>query len=284
MKSESTTFTVENKPFKNLRIITLEIRDKGGRAYKVCADIGGHKNLYFDARETIILDSMFEIGISKGGIIDADFIFCKVGAQMMPVRLGSYLHSKMIEATQYDEAKPLDNLELGGIYENKKGEKHIYMGEYWARTPKIEWERTADRGSYYSKETIKSIVFAKMEKVHVFYESYLLKYPDLEKDLWFRQQDDTGYSKYYKKGDASGYNFVIVKKHSFKEKVGAMQVPEGYIEIVKNQNVKNATNPEYLKIYPLEAKHGLLDNYARLLTVSKDKDFIHPLLASYKHE
>lgn len=45
---------IENNPFR-IRIVDLDIRLEGGRAYKVCANIGEFKNLYFDLREDVLL-------------------------------------------------------------------------------------------------------------------------------------------------------------------------------------------------------------------------------------
>lgn len=268
--SKFETLETNNEPFTNLRVITLEIRDQGGRAYKVCADIGDKKNLYFDMREDVLLDSLFQVGIEKGGIIPGEFIFAKVGAQMKPVRVNSFLHEKMIEATQYDEKKPVADLEIGGVYRNKRGDEACYLGQYWAREPLISFEER----DYYSRydQLIKTLSFAKPRLVHVFHSHWD------ENDYWFHSKDD---EDYYKKGEPTAYNLTIVLKHSFKEKVKNKKVPEGYVELVKEKIIKRYCEPKKLERYPKMSVNGLFGQQAKLLTLSLDKDYVHPMLKEY---
>ncbi len=282
------TLETNNEPFTNLRIITLEIRDKGGRAYKVCADIGDKKNLYFDLKEDVLLDSLIQVGINAGGVIPGEFIFARVGSQMKPIRLNSHLYTKMVQATEFDKIKPIDDLVVGGIYKNKRGDEAVYLGQYWARDAEIEFDTSHYRYSYY-KRSIKSISLKKAVIHHVFTESWKHeshehvngKWTKLSTDLWFYSRDDTGSSKYYSKGDPIGYGLTIVKKHSFKEKIGQTEVPDGFMDKFKERTI--ARYSEKKETYPHMCEHGLFGAQIKLLTLSKDRDFIHPLLKDFKH-
>jgi len=281
------TLEIDNKPFKNLRIITLEIRDKGGRAYKVCADIGDRTNLYFDLREDCLLDSIFKTGIQINGLLPGEFIFARVGAQMKPVRVGSYLYDKMVEATKYDETKPIEDLVVGGIYKNKRGDEAVFLGKYWARDPEIEfieWQNNWNWG--YRDKQIKTIVLGKPSLHYVFANNWTHHtYGENKRtDEWFHSEDDSGYNKYYLKGDPVCRWLTMVKKHSFKEKTGQISVPEGYIEKIKDFQIKTYNKPDYLKNYPLMSVSGLFAQESKLLTLSADRGYVHPLLEKFTHK
>lgn len=262
-----------NKPFNNLRIITLEIRDKGGRAYKVCADIGDKKNLYFDMREDVLLDSIFNVGINPGGIVPGEFIFARVGSQMKPIRVGSFLHDKMIEATEYNDKK-VCNLVIGGVYSNKKGDISIYLGQYWAREPKIE----LNKENCYTKN-IKSLSLGNPFLAHVFHNYWGIKYAlegDKKYGIWFHPEDEntTGYHRKMK-GDPTAYEFQIVKSHSYKEfrEVVNIDIPDNYVEIVKEYNYFK--DIKRIQLNNKEVDYFLI-NHSKLLTISKNKDYVHP--------
>ena len=230
---------VDNLPFSNLRIINLEIRGQGGRAYKVCADLGGEANVYFDLREDILLDCIFEQGIQTGGVIKGPFVFARIGSQMKPIRVGSLLYKKLQEVAKKDKQKPCD-LEIGGVYEDKKGGRFIYLGEFFTKS---------------SKE-------AKSETVLVFHNSWRVKYEDQEANLgWFYRRNKAHPSD-SPDGKLVAHNFHIVKKHSFKTKVGITELPdsvESYIE-----EVKKASHPQDQSLTP------------SFWNLSVKKDFIHP--------
>lgn len=118
---------LDNKPF-HIRILSLEKRNQGGRAYKAILDF---KNYYVDLREDVLLDAIIESGISKGGIPNAEFIWGKVGSQMKLVRVDSELHSELIKTTEDGKKSKVSNVEIGGVYKNKKGEFSVYLGQHW---------------------------------------------------------------------------------------------------------------------------------------------------------
>ncbi len=220
------TFEVDNQPFTNVRIMTLEIRDQGGRAYKVCADFGPLSNLYFDLREDVLLDCMIHCGISKGALLTDNFIFAKIGASMKIIRVGSLLHMKMIDATDMKNAKPIEDLEIGGLYRNKAGDENVFMGKYWIKEPVLE-EYTDNSGVGWNVRTVKKFKlknYGKSYEVYVFHSPHMdYKTNEVE---WFEKTGNT----WRKKGEPLSFGFNLVKSHSYKEKVKNVEIPDGFVE------------------------------------------------------
>jgi len=168
---------VDNDPIDNIKVIGLDIRGNGGRAYKVVVD-----DLYYvDMREDVILDVMFETGIQPGGKLNGTFIWVKYGAQLKLVRVGSELHKEfVIENERYEsfvEIKPKD-VEVGGLYEMKSGKIYLYLGKmnYYS------YYQNTKYGGYFSKDeyTNKHIV---KEKSHVFLEMVSYEKPEKIKTI-----------------------------------------------------------------------------------------------------
>jgi hypothetical protein len=234
---------VLNEPFR-LKIVTLEIRDEGGRAYKVCAEIGNFKNLFFDLREDVLLDCIFEIGIKKGGEINADFIFARIGSEMKPIRVGSLLHDKMIEATNFNKKEKCE-LVIGGMYSNKKGDKFVYLGQFYSRP--VEVKKT----SLYGHRLEYEVKVAESQLYHVFNNSYFLRRESL-KDKWFEND----------------IPFHFVKKPTFKIMDGVIEIPSDYIQSVKNK---------------LDGKlcDGNSEYYGMTMNMSSESGYVHPKLEMY---
>ena len=106
---------MENKPISGLRVLSLEHRGQGGRAYKVVTPDG----FYFDLREDILLDTMKTEGVAPGGILRGQYIWARVGAEMKLVRKGSELFRALLEASERSilSAIPLKQLKVGTVYE-----------------------------------------------------------------------------------------------------------------------------------------------------------------------
>ena len=176
-------------------------------------------------REDVMLDCMFQQGIGVGGIVEGPFIFARVGSQMKPVRVGSLLHSLMIEATEHNEKAAIKDYEIGGVYANKKGEEAVYLGIGYTRTAKgwnthpkergwnTETElryRVDDEQSYY--HTTDGI--SKSEKRHIFLEK---AYPKEGDKNWARV------SRYNKESWMKSY-IKLVKSPTYKDKTDQIEV------------------------------------------------------------
>ena len=115
----------DNKPISGVRIVSLERRSQGGRAYKVVTK-DGH---YFDLREDVLLDIISNASISNS-VISCDLLWCKIGAEMKLIRVDSDLHKHAIESTAVKKAGPIPASQLvaGKIYEMRNGDKVLFLG------------------------------------------------------------------------------------------------------------------------------------------------------------
>ena len=117
-----------NAPILDIKIVGLEYRNQGGRAYKVLID----DKYYVDLREDVLLEAMMQTGIEPMGSyakLNGGFIWAKVGSQMKLIRDGSKLHEELIAATNRRKKEPIKNLDLYGMYSNQKGNRFIYLGK-----------------------------------------------------------------------------------------------------------------------------------------------------------
>lgn len=116
----------ENLPMDGIRIVSLEHRGEGGRAYKVITK----DNHYFDLREDVLLDAMLTEGISPGGILNGKFMFARVASEMKLVRYESELFRALLEAGERSILSSVSkaDLKVGGLYEGKQGAKGLFLG------------------------------------------------------------------------------------------------------------------------------------------------------------
>jgi hypothetical protein len=168
---------VDNSPIDNIKVIGLDIRGNGGRAYKVVID-----DLYYvDMREDVILDVMFETGIQAGGKLNGTFIWVKYGSQLKLVRVGSELHKEFVEKNEryesFVEIKPKD-VEVGGLYEMKSGKIYLYLGKMSA----YHYYQSEKRGGYFSDDKYYNKHIVK-EKSHVFLEALAYHKPEKVKSI-----------------------------------------------------------------------------------------------------
>ena len=125
MRSPVHKISRDNKPISGVRIVSIERRSQGGRAYKV-ATKDGH---YFDLREDVLLDIISNSSIKKS-VISCDLLWCKIGAEMKLIRIDSDLHKHAIESTAVKKSGPIpaSQLVVGKIYEMRNGDKVLFLG------------------------------------------------------------------------------------------------------------------------------------------------------------
>ena len=119
---------LDNVPVQSVRVINLEERGNGGRAYKVLVN----EKYYVDMREDVVLDTMINFGVDKGAILKGQYVWGKYGSNMKLLRVGSSQHkefSKGVDVSELPTIEPKD-LIVGGVYETKKGEIEIYLGGF----------------------------------------------------------------------------------------------------------------------------------------------------------
>jgi hypothetical protein len=177
-----------NSPKTGYKILSLEVRSDRGRAYKVMTPEG----YYVDFREDVLLDVIFQTGISPGGVLNGEFLFARVGSEMKLIRFGSELYKKVVESTKEKSLTVLKNLAPGHIYSGRKGDRLLYLGKVDYMNPKVV--RAEYHSAYNHSETV-----SKLEKVSnamIFVEMYG--------------------TKSYKKLMTDDYvSFEIKKSHSF---------------------------------------------------------------------
>lgn len=128
-----TETTVPNTGFE-LRILHLEYRGNGGRAYKVVDQ--WHR--MFDLREDALIETISSVGILPGGVLPGMFLWSLQGSEMKLIREGSSLHLELLEKSSEEARKPTTTVVPGMVYLSAKGEKFLFLGkkdkkEYWTR-------------------------------------------------------------------------------------------------------------------------------------------------------
>ena len=131
----------DNLPVKSVRIIGLDIRGNGGRAYQALVD----ETYLVDMREDVMLDTMINVGMGLNANLPGEYIFAQIGAEMKLIRVGSKLHELMIETTSFGEKKAISKLIPGRVYASKS-KKVLYLGEVW-HTP-VEQNYNYRNGKY----------------------------------------------------------------------------------------------------------------------------------------
>ncbi len=116
-----TVFEIENN-LSIIRILNLEVRGEGGRAYK-CVSTHG---FYFDLREDTLLDIFEHVGMEKGGIIKADFVWASTGSQMKLILKGSDTYKQLVEETETKSLQLLKSIKKV-LYMKQKIDNVIYI-------------------------------------------------------------------------------------------------------------------------------------------------------------
>lgn len=262
VRPTAVVFERANDPIEQVRVITLELRSKGGRAYKVLID----DTYYVDLREDVMLDLILTNGVEPGGLIKGPFVWARVGSEMKLIRVGSKLHDKMVEATKFDSQEALVP-EIGGVYTNKKGEPFVYLGQMWTHGYDVTENRISWNRQTYTVNGIKP-----RELVHVYHSAFQLRYPEM--DPWFATKSDD----YCKKGDPIAWRFHVVKSPSFKIKTGNISVPPNYVSDAINCALDRNKRSD-VRYGSAMYKVKLINNARELFNLSPDKEWVHPELA-----
>lgn len=115
-----------NEPFTDLRLVGLDIRTEGGRAYKVLTT----DNHLVDLREDVVLDILLTTGVRPSGHIAGEFLWAMNGSQMRIVRVGSTLHTELAESQERKALKVIkvSALTVGGVYRTRSGDFAAFLG------------------------------------------------------------------------------------------------------------------------------------------------------------
>lgn len=215
-----TVHEVENKPVKNVKVLSLEQRGQGGRAYKALID-----KFYVDLREDVLMDTLLQAGVAPGGILQGEYVWAKMGSQMKLVRVGSEVHRLVVEFESKKNIKPVGkgDLEVGGVYQDRKKNKVVFCGYVNTTLFKDPYKKM----DYYEKQKQKvDFVFATtpIKKAMLFYDL-----PAYEKSATQIKKMKSGDNSYY---------YKIKKTHTYIEKVDQIELPKDIVEYLRNKAVK----------------------------------------------
>jgi hypothetical protein len=93
--------TLDNNPIDNIKILSLDVRKNGGRAYKVLID----DKYYVDFREDALLDSIFEAGINSGGKLNGQYIWAHQSSQFKLIKYNSQTYNQIIKSEELKKLK-----------------------------------------------------------------------------------------------------------------------------------------------------------------------------------
>lgn len=198
-----------NTPFENIRIVKLEYRGSGGRAYKVVTE----DNYYYDLREDVMVEAMLKQGIRPGGYVNGKFIWARVNTTMKIVRVGSELHSALVSVSEKRFLPKIDSKRLipGGLYEGKDNDRFVFIGA----VDTSEYNYTASRNS-----TSQGALFSP----YLGYTFSVTKRDLKNRMLWFNYPYRT-----------KSYNFAEFEKHKlntnqyvFMDKVNVVKLVEKF--------------------------------------------------------
>lgn len=246
-KTPASSVKVDNVPIKNVKIVSLARNFSGNATFKVLID-----NYLFDLKEDVMIDSILDQGINPGGIINGEFIWAKVGAQIKLVRIGSELHKVILE---FSEKKSLPcvkkkHLEVGGIYQTSKKDYAVYLGLVNTTGFSINPNKKFKfNNKLFKKSMLFYTLFSSENPAEVIHPSVL------ERDT---------------------YRFSIKSSHKFIEKLDTVKVPKNVISIVRDIFTKKAKANilEYAKSKNPTGKYTMMnDNYLEYCITNYSKFF-----------
>lgn len=217
-----------NDPIASLEIVSLDIRSEGGRAWK--ALING--KYYVDLREDVLLDSLRNgEGVTKAEL-SGPFVWGCVGSHMKLMRVGSRLHEAVVEAGKRRASADVKGsaLEIGGVYENRKGEKFVYLGQVDGENYELTNEEDRYKYTGYgAKDTyIPHFKLSEERDMQLWcgFPSYWKSFQDFFKiDASERRHGSAGTQLMYAK---------TVKKKAVVGKTSTVKVPDNVIEVVRD--------------------------------------------------
>jgi hypothetical protein len=113
-----------NNPMRDIRILDLEHRGEGGRAYQVLV----HNKYIFDLREDVLFDTILNEGVRKNAILNGEFIFAMIQSEMKLIRVGSYIHQLALETMEAKKNATKQKFEVGKIY-SSANQTFLYLGK-----------------------------------------------------------------------------------------------------------------------------------------------------------
>lgn len=256
-----------NAPTENVRIVGLEVRDRGGRAYKAVLN----DTLYVDLREDVLLETILDGGIEAGGRLNGSYVWARVNSDMKLVRVGSVLHQRMIEATQFQSIKPFtkEQLQVGRIYENKKGDHYVYLGHFWCDV--IQYRSTNEGTNWMRPQGVCTLITDRERKQRFCFAHVWSKHSKVD-EQWYRTELSEMRKSSYRYNFVDKPSFRIATPYAFDSGVDWLEVIADVCKWIINRDRRT------LDRQPRDVSPGELAYYSQLFSASLDKEASNPLL------
>jgi len=141
-----------NNPF-SVKIVKLEQRTEGGRAYKVIDS----ENRLFDLREDQVIETIATHGIKPGGEIPGFFVWAIIGSQVKMVIIGGKTYKELVPDTVTGKPAPAaytsSKLKVGKVYKQRSGLCCAYVGKVKTPVSKGKWQHMLVDIGYEDRET-----------------------------------------------------------------------------------------------------------------------------------
>lgn len=255
----------KNTPFNWLRILALDVRYGGGRAWKVVDRDG----FYFDLREDVLLEIMRHYGIDKNAEINGEFIWAVVGTETKIVRIGSSMHSKLIEATKMHNSKILNSKELtpGDICQSKSGDKAVFLG--WVAGKDITLHCESSWHGYLKGQQLDSYKFtsSKFKKRSLWYRVIGNDLSQLEANIISDLERNEPVRQHY-----WPLRFEVKKNHVFRKVIGSVKVPDDIVQQVSAVALQAANwtkEHTFNRLKGYKFSYGILQNHPNLIIANQ---------------
>ena len=130
--------------FDDVRILDLDRRSQGGRAYKIIIKVEDGHEFICDLREDTLLDVIKNKGIHAGGKLNGNFSWIQNGSQCTLVRIGSDIWNEAQQQNVAKAAKKIPNasLEFGHLYMTAGGDLAIFIAKVYQKTYQLNLNRS----------------------------------------------------------------------------------------------------------------------------------------------
>lgn len=144
--------------FDDVRILDLDRRSQGGRAYKIIIKVEDGHEFICDLREDTLLDVIKNSSIERGGYLLGNFSWVMVGSQCTLVRIGSDIWNEAQKQNVAKAAKKIPNasLKFGHLYMTAGGDLAIFIAKVYQKTYQVDLNRSS---LIPSESTISSLLF-----------------------------------------------------------------------------------------------------------------------------
>jgi|SRR5579859_6579501 len=258
---------VDNNPIDKIKVVSSYIKAESGIYYKVLAG-----KFYVDLREEILLDTILEKGIRRGGILNGQYIWAKVHSKLKLIRIGSEMYNLIIDYDAKRNFKPIkkESLEIGAIYKDRRNNIAIFLGLVNSTSLRKNFPISGSKSRFRHDPINKAFLF-----YHI---------SDFGK---FKKLSKNSKNKLIKNSNSS--MFSIKKSYTYIEKIDNMELHNNIIDHLRLssiQEIKNcilnncSSNRQMYLDYHLESlsskfniyKYGdpsvELFNYEKYLTIS----------------